>query len=96
MSQQKPRIAHDLLDEPHIAGRRIPVLTIVERVEGRGLDPRTVATRHDLDVTAVYAALLYYHEHPDEFEEVRREREELMAEIEADIDRPEDVNPPNK
>lgn len=96
MAKQEPRIAHDLLDEPHIAGRRIPVLTIVERVEGRGLDPRTVATRHELDVTAVYAALLYYHEHPDEFDDLRREREELMADIEADIDRPADVNPPNE
>lgn len=96
MAQQEPRIADDLLDEPHIAGRRIPVLTIVERVEGRGLDPRTVATRHDLDVSAVYAALLYYHEHPAEFEDLRRERETLMAEIEADIDRPTDVNPPNE
>ncbi|MCU4716991.1 DUF433 domain-containing protein [Halapricum hydrolyticum] len=95
MSQQTARIAHDLLDEPHIKGRRIPVLTIVERVEGRGLEPKTVADRHDLDVAEVYAALLYYHEQPREFEELRRERDELMDEIEADIDRPEDVSPPN-
>lgn len=96
MAQQEPRIAHDLLDEPHLAGRRIPVLTIVERVEGRGLDPRTVATRHHLDVAEVYAALLYYHEHPAEFEELQDEREELMDEIEADINRPSDINPPNE
>ncbi|QSG16004.1 DUF433 domain-containing protein [Halapricum desulfuricans] len=95
MSTQTARIAKDLLDEPHIEGRRIPVLTIAERVEGRGLEPKTVADRYDLDVTEVYAALLYYHEHPRAFEELRRERDELMDEIEADINRPEGVSPPN-
>jgi len=94
MSQRTARIVQELLEEPHIQGRRIPVLTIVERVEGRGLDPQTVADRHDLDVADVYAALLYYHEHPRKFEELRREREAIMDEIEADIDRPEDVSPP--
>ena len=76
------------LDEPHTQGRRIPVLTIVERVEGRGLEPRTVADRHDLDVADVYAAPLYYHEHPREFEELRHEREAVMDGIERDVDRP--------
>lgn len=95
MSHQEPRIARELLDEPHIQGRRIPVLTLVERVEGRGLEAQTVADRYDLDVSEVYAALLYYHDHPDEFEELREERAELMADIEASIDRPDDVNPPN-
>lgn len=96
MSQHDHRIAQDLLAEPHIAGRRIPVLTLVERVEGRGLDPRTVAARHELDIATVYAALLYYHEHPDEFQELRRERADLMAEIESDIDRPDDVTLPTR
>ncbi|MUV89125.1 DUF433 domain-containing protein [Halapricum sp. CBA1109] len=93
MAQQTTRISEDLLDEPHIAGRRIPVLTIAERVEGRDLDAATVAERHDLDVADVYAALLYFHEHPEEFEAVRREREAVMADVEVDIDRPEDVSP---
>ena len=95
MSTHETRIAQDLLDEPHIRGRRIPVLTIVERVEGRGLGPTTVADRHDLDISEVYAALLYYHDHPCEFEQLRREREDIMDEIEGDIDRPDDVTPPN-
>jgi uncharacterized protein (DUF433 family) len=95
MSQQQSRITEEILDEPHIEGRRIPVLTIAERVEGRGLDPHTVAERYDLDVADVYAALLYYHEHPETFERLRREREQVMEEIEADIDRPDDVSPPN-
>jgi uncharacterized protein (DUF433 family) len=95
MSQHEIRVERDVLDEPHVQGRRIPVLTIVERVEGRGLDPGTVADRFDLDIADVYYALLYYHEQPDEFEAVRRERDEVMAEIEDAIDRPDDVNPPN-
>lgn len=93
MPQQETRISQDILDEPHIEGRRIPVLTIVERVEGRDLKPETVADRYNLDMSEVYAALLYYHDNPREFEELRREREEIMADVEADIDRPEGVNP---
>jgi len=69
------------------------VLTIYERVEGRGLEPQTVADRLDLDVADVYRALAYYHEHPRQMEEVRRERSETMEEIETRIDRPEGVNP---
>lgn len=94
MSQQESRISREILDEPHVEGRRIPVLTIVERVEGRGLEPKTVAERYDLDITEVYAALLYYHDHPEEFETLRREREQIMVDIEADIDRPDDIEPP--
>jgi uncharacterized protein (DUF433 family) len=95
MSQQEARITQDLLDEPHIEGRRVPVLTIVERVEGRGLTPQTVADRHNLDISEVYAALLYYHDHPREFEDLRREREQIMADVEDDITRPEGVTPSN-
>jgi uncharacterized protein (DUF433 family) len=93
MPQQTSRIVRDILDEPHIEGRRIPVLTVVERVEGRGLAPRTVADRYSLDIAEVYAALLYYHDNPREFEELRREREELMAEVEDSIERPAGVTP---
>ena len=95
MSKHETRIGQNLLDEPHIQGRRIPVLTIAERVEGRGLEPATVADRHDLDITEVYAALLYYHDHPREFEELRHERDDIMGEIEEQIHRPDDVTPPN-
>lgn len=96
MSQQKTRIVQDILDEPHIDGRRVPVLTIVERVEGRGLTPQTVADRHNLDISEVYAALLYFHDHPREFEDLRREREQIMADVEDDITRPEGVTPPDR
>lgn len=95
MSHQQSRIVQELLDEPHVEGRRIPVLTIVERVEGQGLNPRTVAERYALDTTEVYAALLYYHDNPELFDSLRTEREQLMEAIEEDIDRPDDVTPPN-
>ena len=92
MPQQETRIARNILEEPHIRGRRIPVLTIVERVEGRGLTPKTVADRYNLDISEVYAALLYYHDHLREFENIRREREDIMAEVENDV-RQGDVTP---
>jgi len=95
MFKQETRIVQDILDEPHVDGRRVPVLTIVERVEGRGLTPQTVADRHTLDISEVYAALLYYHDHPREFEDLRREREQLMADIADKITRPEGVTPPD-
>ena len=96
MSQQETRIVQDILDEPHIDGRRVPVLTIVERVEGRGLTPQTVADRHNLDNSEVCAALLYYHDHSEEFEDLRREREQIMADAEGGITRPEGVTPPDE
>lgn len=93
MAQSEARITREILDEPHVRGRRVPVLTIVERVEGRGLKPRTVADRHSLDIADVYAALLYYHEHRREFETLREEREQIMDEIESSIERPAGVWP---
>ena len=64
--------------EPRIEGRRVTVLHLYEQVEGRDLDPQTVAARHDLDVADVYRALAYYHEHPREMSEVRKRHEELV------------------
>ena len=64
-----------LHDEPHIEGRRITVQFIHEHVEGRGLDPGTVADRHDLDLGDVYRALAYYHDNPEEMRRVERQRQ---------------------
>lgn len=83
----------DVHDEPHIEGRRVTVLQIHERVEGRGLDPDTVAARFDLDVAAVYYALAYYHDHPAEMAAVRDDREQAGAEIRERIERPDGVSP---
>jgi len=81
----------EIHDEPHVEGRRITVRFVHERVEGRGLDPRTVADRHDLDVADVYQALAYYHDHPEEMTAVERRREEAIERHEDDLVGPEDV-----
>ena len=56
------RIVRELPDEPQLEGRRITVQFVKTQVEDRGLEPRTVAGRHDIDVTDVYRALTYYHD----------------------------------
>lgn len=43
MSRQSARITQEVHDEPHIAGSRITVQFVHERVEGRGLVPDTLA-----------------------------------------------------
>ncbi|MFC5278893.1 DUF433 domain-containing protein [Halorubrum rubrum] len=74
MSQVARRIVRELHDEPHLEGRRITVEFIKTQVEDRGLEPRTVADRHDVDVADVYRALTYYHDHPEEMRAVERQR----------------------
>jgi len=73
-----PAAESDIHDEPHIEGRRITVQFVHEQVEGRGLDARTVADEHDLDVADVYRALAYYHDHPEEMARVERVRERAV------------------
>lgn len=79
MAEQTHRIVagndSELHDEPHIAGSRITVRFIHERVEGAGLDPGAVADRHNLDLADVYHALAYYHDHPEEMRRSERDRE---------------------
>jgi uncharacterized protein (DUF433 family) len=78
MPQQSARIVQEVHDEPHIAGSRITVRHVYERVHGRGLRPETVAERHNLDIADVYHALAYYHEHPEEMRAVERRRNEAV------------------
>jgi len=87
------RIAHDLLSEPHIRGRRISVRQVYALVEERGEDPEAVADRYDLDVADVYHALAYYHDHPREMRDVEQERGDVMKEFRESIDRPKGVDP---
>mgnify|MGYP000445222342 CR=1 FL=1 len=96
MSRQTPHIVRDLLEEPHVRGRRVSVLQIREEIESLGRAPEDVADDYDLDMTAVYRALAYYHEHPDEMEAVRSRRERELSDIEREIDsgRPENATPP--
>lgn len=87
------RIAHDLMSEPHISGRRISVRQVYALVEDQGEAPEAVADRYDLDVADVYHALAYYHDHPREMREVEAERDEAVEMFRESIERPEDVDP---
>jgi len=79
----------DVLDgKPRVKGRRLSVRFIAEQVEGRGLAPRTVATRFDLEPAVVYRALAYYHEHPEEMAAIDGEREALLEDLAADPEIP--------
>jgi uncharacterized protein (DUF433 family) len=90
MSQQSARIVRELHDEPHIEGSRITVRWIHARVHERGLRPETVADRHNLDIADVYHALAYYHDHPEEMQEVEQ-RHERLADLAAEKS---DMTPP--
>ena len=72
--------------KPRIDGTRIGVHFVHERVEGRGLEPQTVADRHDLDVADVYRALAYYHDHPDEMARIEQKRGERREKAESNPD----------
>lgn len=91
--RESRRVAHDLLDEPHIAGHRISVRQVYALVEERGVDPESVADRYDLDVADVYHALAYYHDHPRKMNEIEAERDEAMANFRESIERPDGVQP---
>ncbi|WP_159904989.1 DUF433 domain-containing protein [Salinirussus salinus] len=87
------RIAHELMSEPHIRGRRVSVRQVYALVEERGESPEAVADRYDLDVADVYHALAYYHDHPREMRDVEDERDDAIADFRESIDRPEGVDP---
>jgi len=76
------RITRNLMGEPHIAGRRIPVRQLRALVEEGGENAAAVADRFDLDVADVYYALAYYHDHPREMHAVEREREVSRERVE--------------
>jgi uncharacterized protein (DUF433 family) len=83
-SQSRIVSTEDVLGgKPRIDGTRIGVYFIHERVEGRGLEPQTVADRHDLDVADVYRALTYYYDHPDEMARIEQKREERRENAES-------------
>lgn len=96
MAIQAAGIAEKLLDEPHVAGRRVSVLQLRDRVEEVGEPPQEVAEVYDLDVAAVYQALAYYHTHTEEIEahRDRREREAEAIRERIAAERPAGVTPP--
>lgn len=91
MSRVTRGIVRELHDEPHLEGRRITVQFIKTQVEDRGLEPRTAADRHDINVADVYRALTYYHDHPEEMQAVERRRETAIEDHEHLTTDPDDV-----
>lgn len=62
-------------DEPHIEGSRVTVRDVYARVERRGLSPERVAERYHLDIADIYEALAYYHNNPEEMQQVEHRHE---------------------
>ena len=58
---------------PRIAGRRITVQDIAVWHEWMGTSVDQIATEYNLQISDVYAALAYYHDHREEIDLVRRE-----------------------
>lgn len=97
MSEQEPRRRivpsdeSEVHDEPHIAGTRVTVRYVHERVEKDGLRPETAADRLGIGRAQVYNALAYYHENPDEMRKVEEMREERIEEARDKAVTPADV-----
>jgi len=74
MATQEYRIISEdeseIHNEPHIEGSRITVRDVYIRVEKRGVRPERVADRYNLDIADVYEALAYYHNNPEEMQQV--------------------------
>jgi len=77
--------------KPRIDGTRLSVLFVKRRVEDAGLEPRTFADRHGVDVADVYRALAYYHDNPGEMRELEKRREGTVDEHRDDALTPDDV-----
>lgn len=60
--------------KPRIAGRRIRVIDVALWHEKLGLNADTIASKYDLSLAEIYAALAYYYDH----------REQLEADLKAD------------
>jgi uncharacterized protein (DUF433 family) len=67
--------------DPRIAGTRISVLDVKRRVIDGGEDAFAVAAEYDLDPAAVFAALSYYYDNPEEMQTLEAEHEERAEEL---------------
>lgn len=79
MATQEYRIVSgkrsEIHEEPHIEGSRVTVRDVYVRVEQRGRSPERVAERYNLDIADVYEALAYYHNNPEEMQQVEKRHE---------------------
>jgi uncharacterized protein (DUF433 family) len=85
------RIVREVHDEPHVEGRRVTVRHVRALVEERSESPVDVAEELDLALTDVYAALHYYHAHPEEMRRVEQERQVAIVEHSHLTTEPDDV-----
>lgn len=67
--------------DPRIAGTRISVLDVKRRVIDGGEDAFAVAAEYDLDPAAVFAALSYYYDNPNEMQALEDEHQERVEEL---------------
>jgi uncharacterized protein (DUF433 family) len=70
--------------KPRIDGTRIGVSFVHGQVEGRGIDPKTFAAEHDIDIADVYRALTYYYDHLEEMVAIESRRERRREDAEED------------
>jgi len=93
--------------KPRIAGTRIKVEQVVIWHERMGMRPEEIVSNWPhLKLADIYAALTYYHDHPDEIEQDIAEGERLYEELKAkqpsildkmsrrEADAPDDQVPP--
>ena len=67
--------------KPRIAGRRIRVIDVAFWHETLGLSADTIASKYELSLAEVHAALAYYHAHREALEADARADEALVAEM---------------
>lgn len=67
--------------EPRLDGTRVGVLDIYELVVDGGNSPADVADQLDRSLAEVYAALAYYHEHPEAMRQLRRDRTQRQTDL---------------
>ena len=79
MTQSVRGIVTELHDEPHLEGRRVTVRRVQSLVEKAGKPAPEVAEDLNLNVADVYAALQYYHSHPEEIQEAERKQHQREA-----------------
>ena len=67
--------------KPCIAGHRIRVVDVAIWNEKLGLSPDDIASKYDLSLAEVHAALAYYFDHREEMEADLRADEAFVAEL---------------
>ncbi|MDL5362026.1 DUF433 domain-containing protein [Halalkalicoccus sp. NIPERK01] len=68
--------------DPRIEGTRIGVLDVYELVVEGDHSPADIADQLNVSIGAIYAALAYYHDHPDELRRVRKRHADAEESLE--------------